>query len=254
MTGRLAGKRAVVTGGRRGIGRAVVRRLQQEGAEVVVVHRPHAPGEVVERSGAYLAAEITDPDAMAAAMAQASGDGRIDICVANAGTYLEAHGFLGDAPEVWAELLRVNVLGVLVTFQAAARHMAADGQGGRLLATASLAGLRGEKECPAYSASKAAVVALVQSLAVALGPDGITVNAVAPGPVDTEMARDAMALVAASTGRTTDEVRAARTRTIPTGRVGDPAQVAALLAFLAADEAAHITGETVRIDGGEYLT
>jgi NAD(P)-dependent dehydrogenase (short-subunit alcohol dehydrogenase family) len=254
VTRRLEGKRALVTGGRRGIGLAVSRRLQTEGAELVVVHRVDGPPCPSDLDGLrQVAADVTDREAMARAVEVAAEGSRLDICVANSGLYAERELFLDAPTQVWDHVLRINLLGVLVTFQAAARHMTAHGEGGRLLATASIAGLRGEKECPAYSAGKAGVVALVQSLSVVLAPSAITVNAIAPGPVDTAMARQAIADVAASTGRTPEAVRERRQSRIPLRQLGDVDEVAALFAFLASDEAGHITGETIRIDGGEIL-
>lgn len=251
---RLARKTAVVTGGNRGIGRATAERLAADGARVSLVDlAPLDDGPT--GSVRSFVADVSDPVAMEDAMTFACGDGRLDICVANAGVITEFDGFLGGGVGEWERTLRVNLLGVLVTFQAAVRRMVGDGRGGRLLATSSNAGLRGEAGVPAYCASKAGVVALVQSLAVELAPEGITVNAVAPGEIDTAMNARVAVERGNREGRSPDQLRAELVdAAIPARRIGRPAEVAALFAFLASDEASYITGETIRIDGGQTLT
>lgn len=137
----------------------------------------------------------------------------------------------------------------MLTFQAAAQAMP---RGGRLLATASIAGLHGEPSASAYCASKAGVVALVRTLAIELAPLSITVNAVAPGQIETAMERRDRGLLAQRERRSPDELlREHLERRVPLRRLGTPEEVAALFAFLAGPEAAYITGEVVRVDGGE---
>jgi NAD(P)-dependent dehydrogenase (short-subunit alcohol dehydrogenase family) len=137
----------------------------------------------------------------------------------------------------------------MLTFQEAARAMP---PGGRLLATASIAGLHGERDAAAYCASKAGVVALVRTLSLELAPRGLTVNAVAPGQIETAMNRRDLGLASEREGRPADEIlRDHLERRVPARRLGTPEEVAALFAFLASDEAAFITGATFRIDGGE---
>jgi NAD(P)-dependent dehydrogenase (short-subunit alcohol dehydrogenase family) len=246
----LEGKTAVVTGGAAGIGRATALRLAAEGAGVLVIDRA-APAEPFPDSVLVAEGDVTDAASLETAMALL-GDGP-DICVANAGISLVEDFVDGDL-DAWRRVLDVNLLGVMVTFQVAARRMIAAGRGGRLLATSSLAGIRGEPTIAAYCASKAGVIAVVKTLAVELAPHRITVNAVAPGQIDTDMnARDVVATAEAE-GRSPDEVRAELIRTrVPLGRMGAPHEVAALFAFLASDDAAFVTGETVRIDGAELL-
>jgi NAD(P)-dependent dehydrogenase (short-subunit alcohol dehydrogenase family) len=235
--GALEGRRALVTGAATGIGEATATRFRAEGAEVIGVDTALGyPG---------LVADVSDADEVAEAVRAA---GRLDICVANAGISL-MEPFLEGDPASWERVLRVNVLGVMHTLQAAARAMP---HGGRLLATASIAGQHGEAGAAAYCASKAAVIGLVRALSIELAPNGITVNAVAPGQIDTHMNRTDLDIVAQRTGRPAAVVlRDHLERNVPAGRLGTPEEVAAVFAFLASDDAAFITGEVVRIDGGE---
>jgi NAD(P)-dependent dehydrogenase (short-subunit alcohol dehydrogenase family) len=191
--------------------------------------RPESPLPEVS----YLEADVTSPEDLARAFAVAR-DG-LDICVANAGVFTEGASFVDSDPDVWAKVINVNLLAVLATLHHAARIMVSQGRGGRLIVTSSTAGLRGEARMPAYSASKAGVIAVVQALAAELAADRITVNAVAPGPIDTPMHRRAAS--AGSCG----------------GILGQPDAVAAAIAFLASPESGHITGQTLVVDGGELL-
>ena len=226
-----------MTGAATGIGEATVARFRAEGARVVGVDAD--PGY----SG--LLADVTDPDQLADAV-RAAGD--LDICVANAGVSLMEPFLEGDMSS-WERVVRVNLLGVMNTLQQAARAMP---NGGRLLATASIAGLHGEPGASAYCASKAGVVGLVRSLSIELSPRGFTVNAVAPGQIDTRMNATDLGIVSRRAGRAASELlREHLERRVPAGRLGTPEEVAALFAFLASDAAAFITGEVIRIDGGE---
>ena len=137
-----------------------------------------------------VAADVTDPDQVAAAVEFAAGADGLDICVANAGVSL-MEDLLDGTLESWERVLRVNLVGVMVTLKEAARSMVQSGNGGRLLGDRSVAGLHGEAGGSAYCASKAGVIGLVKTLAIELAPARITVNAVAPGQIDTAMsARD----------------------------------------------------------------
>jgi NAD(P)-dependent dehydrogenase (short-subunit alcohol dehydrogenase family) len=235
--GALEGRRALVTGAATGIGAATVARFRAEGADVVGVDAdPAYTGSV---------ADVTDADQLAAAVLSA---GELDICVANAGISLMQPFLEGDIA-AWERVLRVNLIGVMNTFQQAALAMP---RGGRLLATASTAGLRGEAGASAYCASKAGVIGLVRALAVELADQGFTVNAVAPGQIDTRMNSTDLETVSRRQGRPASELLLAHLeQRVPAKRLGTPEEVAALFAYLASDDAAYITGELIRIDGGE---
>ena len=235
--------RVLVTGAAAGIGAATARRFAADGAEVVGLDAVEADTPGVR----HLVGDVTD----AASVADAVGEDGLDVCVANAGVSL-MEDFLASEPAAWERVVRVNLLGVMTTFQAAARSMANAGKPGRLLATASIAGLHGEPGSAAYCASKAAVIALVKTLAVELAPLSITVNAVAPGQIDTAMNARDLETVSRGAGRLASELLQDHLdNRVPAGRLGTPEEVAALFAYLASPEAAFINGEVIRIDGGE---
>jgi NAD(P)-dependent dehydrogenase (short-subunit alcohol dehydrogenase family) len=246
----LAGKRALVTGASGGIGLATSRALLEAGARVVGLDQRWGdqPKWLVCCEG-----DVTNSDDLDAAVEKAAEGVGLDICVANAGILVLDDWLTGD-PRAWASVLDVNLLGVMQTFQAAARRMVADGRGGRLLATASTAGIRADIYSAAYCASKAGVISIVQSAALAFAEHGITANAVAPGEVDTEMHAHAMEVLGASDGRSAEEVRDEAVAALPLRRMGQPTDVAKLFTFLASDAAAYITGLTIPIDGGLLLT
>jgi len=246
MSKPLEGKVALVTGGSRGIGAAISRRLAQDGAKVAVNYSSSkqaaeavvrtikeeggeavlAPGDVSAKDG---------PAKIAAATHAAFG--RIDILVNNAGV-LEAAA-LGDATrEHFEKVFAINVFGVVEMTRAAAPHLP---DGGRVINTSSIGARAAVAGVSAYCASKAAVDALTRCFAAELGPRGITVNAVAPGTTDTDMLiRDPQFL----------EQAIAKT---PLGRVGQPADIAGVVAFLASADAGWVTGQVIDASGGLRL-
>ena len=234
--GRLEGKRVVVTGGTSGIGAATSRRFVEEGARVVSI----ALGEEEAVAGLVgeLRADVADPAAVASAFARVDELlGGVDVLVANAGISVRRR-FLEARPDDWRRVLAVNLEGVLVCAQEAARRMG--GTGGVILMTASTNALVGHPLYADYNASKAGVVALTRTLALELAP-AVRVNCVCPGYVLTPMQE----------AEYTPEMLRAIDARIPLGRHARPEEVAALFAFLASDEAAYITGAAIPIDGGE---
>ena len=244
---RLGGRVALVTGASRGIGLAIAQRLVAEGARVVVTARTAdaLQAAVAELGGPEVALGVAgkadDPDHQQAAIAAAAAFGTIDILVNNAGIN-PAYGTLVDLPLSAArKILEVNVLATLAWVQQV--YVAGLGaRGGSIINIASVAGVKPAPGISFYGVSKAAVIALTASLAVELGP-AVRVNAVAPAVVKTKFA-EALYL-----GREA-EVAAG----YPLGRLGEPADIAGAVAFLASDEASWITGQTIVLDGGVTLT
>jgi meso-butanediol dehydrogenase / (S,S)-butanediol dehydrogenase / diacetyl reductase len=226
----LDGKRVVVTGGTSGIGEATCRRFADEGARVVAV---------ADRTDGFpdaILCDVADAAQVERAFAQIDERlGGVDVLVANAGISVR-HPFLEIREEDWRRVLDVNLTGVFLCAQQAARRM----DDGVILMTASTNGLSGHPLYADYNASKAGVIQLARTLARELAPK-IRVNAVCPGYVLTPMQR----------AEYTHEMLAEVDASIPLGRHAEPEEIAALFAFLASDDAAYITGAVLTIDGGE---
>lgn len=249
----LQGKVALVTGASGGIGRAVCRRLAEQGARIAG-HYHHgsdaAEATLAELSGdGHFAcrADLGDAGEVEAMVERTVAEaGRLDVLVNNAGIF-EPHPPLQVSYDEWQEkfrrILAVNLVGAANAAFCAARHMARRGEGGRIINISSRGAFRGEPECPAYGASKAGLNALSQSLAVALAPQGISVYAVAPGFVETAMARPFL------TGEMADAIR----NQSPLRRVATVEDVAYWVACLAAPDAAFATGAILDVNGASYL-
>jgi NAD(P)-dependent dehydrogenase (short-subunit alcohol dehydrogenase family) len=245
-------KTVLITGANRGIGLATANLFAHAGAHVFALSRTTGSQDL--HAGVHeLIVDVTTADIARAVGVAAKVTGRIDICVANAGAVLVEDYAVTD-PAEWSRLVDVNLIGVMKTLQAALAYMGAHDAGGRLIVTSSAAGVRGEQDTPTYSATKAAISGLVQALAVQYAPRKITVNAVAPGEIDTRMNREGRARVAARRGRRSEDLlRELIADHIPLHRLGTPQEIANLIAFLASAESAYITGQTIVIDGGQLL-
>jgi NAD(P)-dependent dehydrogenase (short-subunit alcohol dehydrogenase family) len=249
---RFPGKVVVVTGGAHGIGRATALRFASEGAHVAVLDVSDEQGEQVAAecggaggTGRYYHCDVTDPGGVTAAVQRVTADlGTIDVLHANAGR-LRAGTVLETGLDEWSRILSVNVTGMYLVIRETAPVMR-DAGGGAIVTTGSISGLFGEPALTAYTASKAAVVNMTRSLAIDFAPDGIRVNCVCPGWVDTgfndpQFEHDKM---------TADDIRALIDRTVPLRRQGEPEEMAAAVAFLASADASYITGQTLVVDGG----
>jgi 3-oxoacyl-[acyl-carrier protein] reductase len=246
----LEGRRALVTGGSRGVGRATALLLARAGAHVGIGYlnrRADAEGVVAEmreygvRAFAHGGELTTESGATALFDAAQSALGGVDVFIANAGVWPPEDVPLASMSESqWLRTLEVNLTGVFQTLKVAARRVT---DGGRIVLVGSTAGQRGEPGHADYAASKGALQALTKTLAVELAPRAITVNCVAPGWIDTEMVAGPLA----------GERRAEVERSIPLGRIAAPEDVAGPIVFLCSSLARHVTGEVLNVNGGSVL-
>jgi 3-oxoacyl-[acyl-carrier protein] reductase len=242
----LSGKTALVTGGSRGIGRAIVLRLATQGADVAFSYKGNATAagetaalvEALGRRAVTVQGDVSDPES-ADVVAKAALDAfhKIDILVNNAGVTRDDL-IMRMTPEAWREVLETNLFGAFWMTKAVTRPML-KARGGRIVNITSVSGQAGQMGQANYSAAKAGLIGLTKATARELASRGITVNAVAPGFVLTELTRDLPeALQAEITART------------PLGRFGTTEEIANVVAFLASDEASYITGQVLGVDGG----
>ena len=239
----------LVAGGATGIGRAVTRALRARGDRVLLADRDAAGAAAVceepaPGSGTALACDLADPAAPAAAVAAAvAAHGGLDVVFANAGLLL-ARPLAAWTVDDWDRSMAVNLRAPFLLAQAAAPHLRGSARA-RLIMTSSTGGLRGHAGMPAYHASKAGLLNLVRALADELGPDGITVNAVTPGWIETPF-NDAYWKHQADAGAS----RRALDAGLPLRRQGTPDDVVGAVLFLASDEARYVTGQSIVVDGG----
>jgi 3-hydroxybutyrate dehydrogenase len=249
----LAGRHALVTGGGRGIGRAVARALTAAGAKVSITGRSEGPlKETVAAGDAafHAIADVTDAAALRSAIAACEAAlGPVDILVANAGQAASAAFAKGDAA-VFQRMFDVNVMGVVHAGQAVLPGMLERGFG-RVINIASIAGLKGMPYVTAYCAAKHAVVGLTRALAQEVAAKGVTVNAVCPGYVETDMVTVGLDNIAAKTGRPREEGLAAMIKDNPQKRLIAADEVAAACLWLASDSSAAVNGAAIPITGGE---
>jgi len=239
---RLEGRRALVTGGGRGIGAAIAGRLAAEGADVVIGDiDDQSAGEVAGEIGATATGlDVTEPDSASAAVAE---HGPFAILVNNAGT--DEFGFFTDTdPGQWERVLAVNLVGVLACTHAVLPGMQQAGYG-RIVNIASEAGRVGSKGSAVYSAAKGGVIAFTKVIAREGARYGVTANSIAPGPIETPLLMRALEL-----GELGEKIIDTMKAGTQLRRLGRPEEVAAAVAFLASDDASYVTGETLGVSGG----
>ena len=239
----LQGRVAIVTGAAQGIGEACARRLHQEGAHLALLDIDDARGRALAEalSASYLHCDVGDKTQVDAAVAQVIAvHGRIDILVNNAGIF-RAAPFLDVTEDDFDAVLRVNLKGAFLVGQAVAREMAQAGRGA-IVNMSSVNGVLAIPTIASYNVSKGGINQLTRVMALALAEHGVRVNAVAPGTIATELAAQAVL--------TSEEAKQKILSRTPMRRLGEPAEIADVVCWLASDAASYVTGEIVTVDGG----
>ena len=257
MSGPLAGKRCLVTGGGSGIGAGIARCLARAGANVAVLGRRRAPLQrtltalgAMRTKGLAVVADVTDAAAMAAAARRvAKAFGGIDVLVNNAGVG-GPNACSGPGPDRWDEVVRTNLDGVFFATRAALPHLA---DGGRVVNISSVLGRFGVPGYTAYCASKHGVIGFTKALALELAPRHITVNSICPGWVETEMAKTGMQLMADTMGVDFEEARKTALGAVPLGRILEPEEVGDLVVWLCSAAARGMTGQAISLCGGQVM-
>lgn len=247
----LQDRTAVITGAASGIGRATAILFAEQGADIVVADRRRSPreggvptDELIERDTdsrvQSVACDVAEPDSLEAAFTAATDSGGLDVMVNNAGVFHHGNP-LETSPNEYDSVADVNARGTFFATQRAGRRMSENG-GGSIINVASTSAFDADGSIVAYSSSKAAVVQLTRAFAASVGSSDIRANVVCPGSIDTEFSRNR------------NEVESKElTDSIPLGRVGNPADVARAILFLASDLSGYVTGETLVVDGGLTL-
>jgi NAD(P)-dependent dehydrogenase (short-subunit alcohol dehydrogenase family) len=256
---RLEGKTAVVTGGGKGIGAAIARALAAEGCAVAVAGRTaHAVDSIANeltRSGHDSFAAVCDvskpADVEALFQKAAARWSKLDILVNNAGTS-HSELLVKLSFETWQRMLDVNLTGTFLCSQAALRLMLPR-KSGRIVNIASTAAQIGYRYAGAYAAAKHGVMGLTRSMALETATQGITVNAVCPGWVESEMFQSALANITAKTKMTEEQARAALAKEIPQNRIIQPQEIASAVVWLAGDDAYGVTGQAIGVSGGQVM-
>lgn len=242
-----ADKGVLITGGGSGIGADLAQAFANAGARVIIAGRTESKLQQVAKvhSGIeYRVADVTDPATVDALFSDIDS---LDIVIANAGA-AESAPLRKTSLEDWQRMLNVNLTGVFLTLQAGLAKLSV---GGRLLAVASTAGLKGYPYVAPYCAAKHGVIGLVRALALETAKQGITVNALCPGFTETPLLDESLANISAKTGLTDTEARAHLTANNPQGRLIQPSDVSATALWLASPAAQAITGQAIAIAGGE---
>jgi NAD(P)-dependent dehydrogenase (short-subunit alcohol dehydrogenase family) len=257
MAGRLEGRVALVTGAAGGIGLAIAQRYSAEGARVCIadIAGEQAKAQAEKIGGgafsvSYNAAKLESIAEMAHQVTRQAGG--IDILVNNAAV-VEIGPFLEITEESYDRVFSVNVKGLLFTLQAVARTMIEKGNGGKIINLASQAGRRGDPLVTVYGASKAAVISITQSAALALIPHRINVNGIAPGVVDTPMWERVDSLYAKHQGLPLGEKKKRVGAAVPYGRMGVPEDHVGAAVFLASSDSDYIVAQTLGVDGGNWM-
>jgi meso-butanediol dehydrogenase/(S,S)-butanediol dehydrogenase/diacetyl reductase len=260
MTGRVDGRSIIVTGGAQGIGAGISRGLAAEGGRVVVADLneevANATAEAIRSAGGTAIAvgvDVSDRASVKAMIERTVAEfGRLDVIFNNAGIS-RPERFLDIDDDGWNRIMKVNGLGVFIAMQEAARQFIAQGGGGKIVNTASIAGRQGFPDFSHYCASKSAVISMIQSGARELAEHHITVNGFAPGVVETPLWDDLDAVIAERDNRDKGEAIAEFSAGILIGRTATPQDIVPTALFLASSDSDYMTGQVLMIDGGMVL-